>query len=227
MVKTLDIATIGAIRNRSAVVPRNFVLCRVETLDTGTPVFFGFTNFGEDVSTSIIDGETGLSVSRTFYGDNAPIVSMDPIPQKIGVDIDTTEVVLNHLHPIVQQMVRGHNCRNAKVQIHRGYLDPVSMRLVAAPRCRRLGQINGTPITIPAVGGQGNFKLRIVSNARELTRTNPAKSSDEYYRLRSGDRINQYAGTAGQWEIFWGEQKGTDEGKTSSGSGSGWGPGRS
>ena len=207
MVRPLDVATQGAIRDRSRVIPRNFVFCTVRTLDTDEPVSFGFCDIGDDVITNVIDGETGSTVSRTFYGDNAPIRSMDPIPMKIGVEIDTTQVVLNHLHPIVEEMVRGHNCRNAKVQLHRGYLDPASMLLVAAPRCRRLGQINGTPILTPAVGGQGSVTLRVVSHTRELTKTNPIKSSDETYRLRSGDRINQYAGTAGQWPIFWGEVK--------------------
>ncbi len=209
MVRPLDVATQGAVRDRSRVIVRDFILCTVRTLDTDEPVTFGFTTFGEDVTTNIIDGETGSTVSHTFYGDRAPIQEMDPIPFKIGIEIDTVQVKLNHLHPVVQLMVRGHNCRNAKVQIHRGHLDPDSMLLVAAPRCRRLGQINGTPIITPAVGGQGSVTLKVVSHTRELTRTNPAKSSDETYRLRSGDRINQYAGTAGQWPIFWGEVRGT------------------
>lgn len=211
MVRVLDSATQLAVRDRVHVIPRDFIVCTVRGLTDDAPTVFGFTNYGEDVSTNIIDGETGATVNRTFYGDNAPLVSMDPIPMKIGVEVDTTQVVLSHIHPIVEQMVRGYNCRNAKVQIHRGYLDPASMLLVAPPRCRRLGQINGTPILTPAVGGQGSITLKVVSHTRELTRTNPAKSSDEYYRLRSGDRINRYAGTAGQWDIFWGEDKGSEK----------------
>lgn len=210
MVRPLDVATQGAIRDRSRIIPRDFIVCSVRDIATDAPVVFGFTNFGEDVTTNVVDGETGATVSRTFVGDNAPILSMDPIPMKIGVEVDTTEVVLNHLHPAVQSMVRGHNCRNAKVQIHRGYLDGASMLLIAAPRCRRLGQINGTPIVTPAAGGEGSVTLRIVSHTRELTRTNQAMSSDEYYRRRSGDRINRYAGVAGQWEVFWGEEKETE-----------------
>lgn len=210
MVRVLDAATQGAVRDRSRIFPRDFVGCTVKD-EAGEPVFFGFTNFGEDVVTNVVDIETGSTVSRTFYGDNAPIQSMDPIPLKIGLEVDTTQVVLNQIHPIVQLMARGHDCRNAKVQIWRGYLDPVSMLLVAAPRSRRVGQINGLPIVTPAVGGQGSITLKVVSHTRELTRTNPAKKSDETYRLRSGDRFGQYAGTAGQWEIWWGELKSSQE----------------
>jgi hypothetical protein len=209
MVRPLDVATQGAIRDRSRVIPRNFIAVTVRKLTSDDPVTFGFTDYGEDIVTNIIDGETGAATSWIFLGDNGPVLGLDPVPYKIGVEVDTTEVVLNHLHPGVQDMVRGHNCRNAKVQIHRGYLDPVSMLLVAAPRCRRLGQINGTPIVTPGLGGEGSITLRIVSKTRELTRTNPVKASAEFYQRRSNDQWGRYAGTAGQWPIWWGEDKGT------------------
>lgn len=211
MVRALDAATQVAVRDRArGVIVRNFVGATVKD-GSGNLVFFGFTDFGEDVTLNVVDIETGSTVSRTFYGDNAPMQKLDPIPLKVGLEVDTTHVVLNQIHPIVQQMARGHDCRNAKVQIWRGYLDPATMLLVAAPRSRRIGQINGLPIVTPAAGGQGNVTLKVVSHTRELTRTNPAKKSDETYRLRDGDRFGQYAGTAGQWEIWWGELKGSQE----------------
>jgi len=183
----------------------------VTALDRIADRAFGFTDFGEDVITNIVDGETLQTVSRNYYGDNAPIVKMDPIPMKIGLSVDTTQVVLNHLHPAVQLMTRGYDIRNARVQIHRGYLDPVSMLLASAPRCRRLGQVNTNPTRIPEVGGQGDTTLRIVSHTRELTKTNPAKRSDETQRLRDGDRFRRYSGTAGMWDIFWGEEKASQD----------------
>lgn len=210
MVRPLDAATQAAIRDRRAVVPRNFVLVGpVAPIAGGDAVLFGFTDFGEDIITNIVDGWTGETVSRTFLGDHGPIVGMDPMPLKIGVEVDTTTVELNQLHPGVQSMVRGHHCRNAKVQIHRGWLDPASMLLVAAPLSRRLGTINGTPIETPQVGGVGKVVLKVVSQARELTRTNPARASHEFYQRRSDDQWGRYAGTAASWPIFWGEEKDT------------------
>lgn len=219
MVRVLDVATQGAIRNRSAVLPRNFVLVWAKPLAGGAVVPFGFTDIGEDVLVNIVNGETGAVENYTFYGDNAPIKKMDPIPLKIGLDVDTTQVVLNHLHPVVQLLTRGHDIRNAKVQIHRGYLDPLSILLAANPRCRRLGQINTNPTRIPAVGGEGESTLRVVSHTRELTKVNTAKRSDETQRLRGGDRFRRYSGVAGKIEIFWGENKASEE--SSSGKGKG------
>jgi hypothetical protein len=208
MVRALDVDTQAAIRDRSAVLPVGFVICKVREIDTGDPAVFGFTDYGEDVVTNVIDAETGLSTSYSFSGDNAPIVGMDPVPYKIGVEIDTTQVVLNQLHPAVADMLRGHNCFNAIVQIHRGWLSPVSRLLVAPPRCRRLGAINGAPILTPAAGGRGNGTLKVVSASRELTRVNPVRAGEPFYRRRNDDRWGRYTGTAGQWPIWWGEVKG-------------------
>ena len=195
-------------RDRRAVVPRNFVLVGpVAPIGGGDAVLFGFTDFGEDVTTSIVDGRTGETVSRAFAGDNGPINSIDPMPLKLGAEVDTVQVVLSQLHPAVNAMVRGHNCRNAPVQIHRGWLSPDTMQLVAPPRVRRLGSINGTPITTPPAGSAGRIVLKVVSQTRELTRTNPVRASHEFYLGRSGDEWGRYAGTAGQWAIVWGEEK--------------------
>lgn len=207
MVRSLDSATQAAVRDRSRVIIRNFVLVTVRKLSDDSSVRFGFTDFGEDVTLNIVDGESGSTVSRDYYGDNGPILRMDPMPLKIGLEVDTTQVVLSQIDAHVQDMLKNHDCRNAQAQIHRAYLDPDSHLLVAAPRCRRLGQVNGAPVVTPAAGGEGSVTLKIVSHTRELTRTNPARRSDETQKLRSSDRFRRYSGTAGVWEIFWGEEK--------------------
>lgn len=200
MVRTLDVASQGAIRDRArGVIPRNFVFV-AKGEDS-----WGFTDFGEDVVVNVVDGITGSVTSRTFAGDEAPIASLDPVPMKVGLDVATIQVVLNHLHPAVEDMIRGSDVRNAVVQIHRGYLDPDSMLLVANPRIRFLGQVNQAPIATGAAGSAGSATLRIVGTTRQLTRTNPAKRSDEQQRLRSGDRFRRYGGVT-SYDYWWGEQ---------------------
>jgi hypothetical protein len=209
MVRALDSATQGAVRDRArGVLPRNFVLFTITEGITVTR--YGFTDFGEDVAVNVVVNGSGDVENHTFYGDNAPIQSMDPIALKIGLSIDTTQIKLNPLHPIVKDMARGHEVglRTARVQVFRGYLDPDSGLLVANPRSRLVGFVNGAPEMTAAVGGQSVRTIKVVSHTRELTRTNSAKRSDETYKLRSGDRFGQYAGTAGQWELWWGETKG-------------------
>lgn len=206
--RSRDTATQDAINDRRAVAPRNFVLVGpVVPIGGGSPVVFGFTDFGEDITTNIVDGRTGETVSHVFFGDNAPIVSIDTMPLRVGVEVDTVQVTLNHLHPAVAAMVRGHNCRNAPAQILRGWLSPESMLLVASPTDRRLGFVNGTPLDTPAAGEQGSATLRVVSQSRELTRVNPVKSSREFYARRSNDQWGRYTGVTGDWPIWWGEMR--------------------
>jgi len=208
MVRPLDAATQAAVRDRSrGVIIRNFVLITITEGAVVTP--FGLTDFGEDVSLNVVVNGAGAVENHVFYGDNAPIQAIDPIALKIGLTVDTTQIRLNPLHEIVKLMARGHETglRTAKVQVFRGYLDPESMQPVANPRSRLLGQVNGAPEMTAAVGGQSVRTIKVVSHTRELTRTNSAKRSDETYRLRSGDRFGQYSGTAGQWELWWGEAR--------------------
>ncbi|KKB09412.1 hypothetical protein [Devosia chinhatensis] len=208
MVRLLDAATQGAVRDRSRIIPRDFVLFSLTDDETFTS--YGFTNFGEDVSVNVVLNGAGDVGNYAFYGDNAPLQSIDAIPLKIGLEVDTIQVVMNPLHPIVQIMARGNEqaLRTARVQIFRGYLDPASMLLVANPRSRFLGQVNTAPERVAAVGGQSVRTINVRSHTHEMTRTSPAKKSDETYKLRSGDRFGQYSGTAGKWELWWGEVKG-------------------
>lgn len=212
MVRSLDSSTQSAIRDPSKIIIRNFV--SVNALDgDGDLVQYGFTDWGENVTLNVIDGRTGATVSRNYAGDGGPIMGIDPIPLRVGIEIPTVQVTLSQIHSVVQDMVRNHNIRGVEAQIHRAYLDPVSYQPVAAPRCRLLGFVNGAPITTPEAGNMGGVVLQITSHTRELTRTNPAKRSDETQKLRSNDRFRRYGSVAGEWDIFWGQDKAKESDK--------------
>lgn len=210
MVRALDGATQAAVRDRSKIIIRNLVL--IDAKDSlGDVHRFGFTDWGENITLNIVDGRTSSIVSRDYYGDAGPLISIDPIPLRMGIEIPTIQITLSQIHTAVQNMVRNYNIRNVQIQVHRAYLDPISREPVANPRCRLLGMVNGAPISTPASGDAGGVVIKAVSHTRELTRTNPSKRSDETQRLRGGDRFRRYGGVAGQWEIFWGEDKAKEE----------------
>lgn len=206
--RTLDVDTQTAIRNKNGIAIRNFVLIDAKD-DDNDLIRFGFTDYGEDVTLNIVDGRTQSVVSRSYYGDYGPLIGIDPIPLKIGLEIPTIQIGLSQLHVHVQDMVRNHTIRNVQIQVHRAYLSLDSMLPVANPRCRFLGLVNGAPIETPEAGSEGSVTIRAVSHTRELTRTNPAKRSDETQKLRSNDRFRRYGSVAGEWDIFWGEEKDT------------------
>lgn len=202
--RTLDVAMQGALRNVSAIVPRNFIVVTAKTRDTGVPSLRCFWDDADIVTVSIAD-ENDNVVDRNFAGDGA-VLAIDPIPMRIGLEVRTIQIALSALHAEVIALCRTDEPRGAKVEIYRGLLDPASLRLVARPRIRFLGKINEAPIETPAVGGEGSVTLRVVSHTRELTRTNPARKSDAQQQLRQGDRFRRYAGVAAEWPIWWGQQ---------------------
>lgn len=208
MVRLLDLATQLALRARGAQVQRNLVVITAKDRATGDTRVHGFWDDIETIVTNVVSGEDGSIVSRSFVGDGA-IISCDPVPMRIGLEVRTIQLVLNPLHPAVEALLRGDEPRGAKVEIYRGKLDPATMLLVAEPRIRFLGKINGAPVETGAAGSDSRATLKIVSHTRELTRTNPAKKSDETQRRRAGDRFRRYTGVAGEWPIWWGEDKDT------------------
>lgn len=203
--RTIDVNTQTAIYDRSAIAPVNFVLVTARVFGGGSFAGFGFTDWGEDVTTNIVSGVNGSTVSTAFFGDEGPIIKIDPIPLKIGLQIDTINVTLNHLHPAVETMARGYDLRNVPVQIHRGYRDNTTSYLVAAPRPRFVGFVNGAPIETGPIGGQGSLRLKVVSSARELTRVGTYKFSDASQQQRSGDRFFRYTDNTEDLPVFWGE----------------------
>lgn len=203
MAKTLAVATLGAIASRSACVPRNFIWVLAKNRATGVVEGRGFWDEPETVSTTVISGVDGSEVVRAFQG--GAIDKLDAIPLVVGLADRTIQVTLAANHAAVDDLVRTLDPRFASVEIYRGHYDPATMLLVAVPTPRFLGKVNGTPIRTAAAGGEGTVTLSIVSHTRELSRTNPAKKSDEAQRRRSGDRFRRYNSVVSEIPVWWGE----------------------
>jgi hypothetical protein len=172
----------------------------------GDPVTFGFWKGEDNITTNIVTAVDGSTVSRSFIGGGS-LIGVDAIPLVIGLEARTIEVTLSPIHSEVQDMVRGNDIRHAVVEVLRAMFDVSTGGLVSTPFARFLGKVDGAPVATPAEGDEGSITLHCVSNTIELTRTNPARKSDEQQKRRSGDRFRKYADTAGDIEIWWGETK--------------------
>jgi hypothetical protein len=175
----------------------------------GDPTDFCFWACEDDVTTNVVDARDGSTKSRDFIGGGS-LLEVDPIIYSIGLEARSIDVKLSQIHASVQAAVRGNDIRHAVVEIHRALFDVATGAIVSTPFPRWLGKVDGAPIETPADGGEGSITIHCISNTIELTRTNPARKSDAQQQLRSGDRFRQYGDTAGQVEIWWGEQRGRD-----------------
>jgi hypothetical protein len=222
--RALDSAELAAITQRG-IVARDFVWVTAKDFTTGDPFSAGFWSDAVPVTCDVVDGRTGVTQSRDFYGvGNA--MDIGSIPLTADVTVRSVDIELPAIDAVVAILVRGYDVRNAPMQLYRGYFDPATRVLLAAAKPRFVGYVDGSPIITPAEGGNGSVTLNCVSTTRELTRASTESRSFESQQARTGGSDAFYKDTAvvGDWILFWGVAGGTpalSPTATPAGSGSG------
>lgn len=216
----LDVNTIAAIQSRTAIVPVNFLQITARNRSTGNPEYLRLWSGWDSVDAQVLDLDTMLPVTRTYHAAGG-VLEWPAVPLESDLSIRTIRIRLSQINAQVLDAVQGYDAKHAPVEIHRGYMDPNTMLPVAPAVPRFLGQVNGAPKRIPAVGNEGGFELAVVSHTRALTRLNPLKRSDEYQQTRQGDRFRRYNDVAGGWlaNVHWGEAKAAPSGGNPSAAG--------
>lgn len=205
--RALDTDTYNALvaAPNKGLTERKFVTFFVRSLDGESTATFSFWNDLDTVMASVLRGDTGSAENRTYYGDGS-LLAIDPVVMTSNLTVQTLRITLSQVHATVQNMARGYDVRGARVEVHRGVFDPQTNELAGPIYCRFIGNVNKVNITTPKVGDEGAIEVEVASIARELTRTNPAKKSDETQKRRSDDRFRRYAGVANV-PVWWGGEK--------------------
>ncbi|MBD3785630.1 MAG: hypothetical protein IE922_01490 [Sphingomonadales bacterium] len=190
---------------QTGIVPVYLVWVRARDLATGAGDPIGFWEWPEDITATVIDGETGAQVARTFVGGAG--LSVGDITYVSDLTIQSVDVSMSQIADATQELVRGRNIRMAPIEIYDGLIDPATMAFVAPPRPAFVGTIDGAPITTPAAGGEGNITLTARSELMTmLTMVNPAKSSHAAQLRRGGDQFGAYASTVATWNLTLGKK---------------------
>lgn len=169
----------------------------------GTAGWGFYTGADPAISLDVISGRTGTTETRTYYGAGA-LQSVGDITLTVGLDVKNVTIALSNIHPEVQNVIRGQNIRNGRVEIHRGIIDPRTDELADPPMVHFVGTVNKASPRRPSIGGSGGIELRCTSITNELTRSNPAMFSDATLRRRSGDRFGRYLETMANVKLPWG-----------------------
>jgi len=201
--RNVDAATIAALQNPEGLVVRDLITIRPKTFE-GADAAFGFWSDSGDVTVTVLTPE-GLEEQRDFSGSGA-LVDIGEVPLTQALEVHKIPVIFSQLHAAVQNMARGHELRDAPVEIHRMLLD-VDTRLAVAPaQLHFVGEVVQVSIDTPAGGAVGSIRLFCVSDARQLTRVNHTRRGLAHSQARAGDKFLTYAGQVAQWEIWWGEE---------------------
>lgn len=190
------------------LVARDFLWITVRSRTTGGAVTDGMWSDVGNISASVIHPDTGLPVTRDWYGSGT-LVQISDIPAVANLSVQAISIRQAQIDDHVQTLVREYDCKQARVEIYRGLFDPETRQMVAPAQCRFVGFVDEIEIKTPAENEEGYAELRCVSHTQEMTRANTETRSHENQKLRSAtDTFFVDASTAGDFEIFWGSVKG-------------------
>ncbi|MCK3776475.1 hypothetical protein MZK49_07000 [Ensifer sesbaniae] len=183
---------------------RRLVYVTVTDRATGDPVPIGAWTGDEDLTMQIISATTGLEETRTYYA--MPALKVGEITCTTDMTVQSASIEMPQIADVVQALIRTHDARLARVEVHTLYLD-VDTGQQLGTLVDWVGEVDKAPIRTPPVGEEGAATFRTVSDLMSmLTRINPRKSSYEGQKLRQGDEWGKYASTAGNWKLPWGQK---------------------
>ena len=190
------------------LVPRDFIWFVVKDRTTGAAVTDGYWSDIGSINAAIVDPDTGGTVMRTWAGAGA-LISISDIPLVSNITVQNISVTLSQVADRVNNLVRGYECKQGRVEIYRGLFDPNTRTMVSPAMPRFVGTIDEAPITTPAEGGDGDVTLSCTSNTQELTRANTDTRSDASQKLRlATDDFFVDTAVVGTWQQFWGQAGG-------------------
>ncbi|MET4199059.1 hypothetical protein ABIA95_003059 [Bradyrhizobium sp. LA8.1] len=190
------------------LVARDFVWFVVRDFETGNPVEDGYWSDVGAIDAEVIDPDSGSVVTRTFAAAGG-LIKISDIPYVSNLTVQTVQITLSQVATRVNDLLRGYDCKQGKVQIFRGLFDPATMAMNGPAFPRFAGTIDQAPIKTPPAGEEGDVTVTCTGNTVELTRANSDTRSDASQKLRQADD-DFYSDTAtvSDWEIYWGKSSG-------------------
>jgi len=205
--RSLSAGVLAALAQRR-LVARDFLWLIARNRSTGAPVTDGYWSDVGTFTASVIDPETGSSVSRQFFGAGA-LISISDISLVSNISVQNVTITMSQVADRVNDIVRTYDCKQAVVQIFRGLFDPDTRVIVAPAPCRFAGFVDKIDITTPSEGEAGSVVFTCASHTQEMTRANSDTRSDVSQKLRSStDNFFQDAAIVGEWEMRWGTKYG-------------------
>lgn len=191
------------------LVARDFLWIVARNRVTGDPVSDGMWSDVGAEAFEVISPDTGTATERTYYGAGT-LIAISDIPLVANLTVQTATIVMSQVHDRVETLVRTYDCKQARVEIHRGLFDPSTRILVAPAFCRFVGFVDRIEIRTPSENEDGSVTLTCLSHTQEMTRSNPDTRSHESQLVRDpADTFYIDTAVVGQWEQFWGKASGT------------------
>ena len=150
------------------LVARDFLWLVARDRDDGSPQSVGFWSDAGDVSAAVVSPDTGLEVTRSWYGSGT-LIAIDDVPLVADVTVQRIRIMVSQIDELVQQAVRLYDCKQARVEIYRGLFNSSTRQMVAAAFCRFVGFVDAIEIRTPAEGAEaGGISLTCTGHTQEM-----------------------------------------------------------
>jgi hypothetical protein len=195
----------NALLNRK-IVFRDFLWIIPRDFSSGDPSPYGFWSGTTNIAAQVVNPLSGSAIERDFEGAGA-LISISDIPAVSGTAVQTVTITFSQVSPGAQNIVRGYDLKQARVEIYSGYFDTNTRALLEPAFCRFQGFVDTAPLVTPAENSEGSLTLTCTSHAQELTRSNPdTRSDDSQKSLRNAsDGFFKDVAAVGEWNVDWGQ----------------------
>lgn len=207
MTRSVSAENYAALQARR-LVARDFLWLTVKDRTTGAPVVDGYWSDVGTYSADVVDPETGGTTNRQYFGSGT-LIQISDVPVVSNLTVQNISITLSQVADRVNDLVRTYECKQGRVELHRGLFDPQTRELVSPAVPRFVGYIDTVDIKTPKEGDDGGVVITCTSHTQELTRANSDTRSDASQRLRlATDDFYQDTAVVGTWQIFWGSSNG-------------------
>lgn len=204
--RDVDPAFMNALVNAPVrgLVARRLAWFVAKNRTTGAPATVGVWTGSEDLNITVVDGRTGLLVSRPYIGGLA-LESIGDVPRVSDFTVQNVDLNLSQLADAAQQLIRQYDVRMALVEVHDLLLDAETGDQVAPAQLVQLGRVDEAPIKTPRVGEAGSLVIKSITDVISmLTRKNSRKSSYQGQAVRQNDQWGKDSGVVSTWKVPWG-----------------------
>jgi hypothetical protein len=202
--KTADSPTVALLQGADTLglIEADVSVWKVKTF-SGEEVTFAFWTEHDTETATVTSPWTGSPMSVQLVGAGA-VLEVGETPRTSDLSIRRKTITMSAIHETVLNMWTGHDMRLAQVAVYQALFDPATRNL-ASMLLEFVGELNRAPKEVAAAGGESGIRFDLVSDTRQLTRTNPAKRSDAHQRTRSADGFHKYIGVWKDVSIPWGQ----------------------
>ncbi|UGX87129.1 hypothetical protein [Phyllobacterium meliloti] len=192
------------------LVARDFLWIVARSFD-GSPYPYGFWSGVGDISAPVTNPDTGLPNTRNFEGSGT-LIQIGDVPQVANITVQNVTISMSQIDAGVANIVRGHDLKQARIEIYRGLFNPDTRQLVDPAFLRWIGFVDKVTIKTPKENDAGSVEIECASHTQEMTRGNPDRRANDSQRLRSAtDNFFEDVTTVGETEFFWGQKAGKVE----------------